>query len=126
MASIACDLSDQVILTSDNPRSEDPNEESRERICRSTTFTSLMPACPPGVKEQDDRKVQMEEGMQRRKAKQLMDLNPAFAKYVEESGIEPNVQRVPFKEAFTMPYEQTVENIVQTKCCRCQYSNNLT
>jgi UDP-N-acetylmuramoyl-L-alanyl-D-glutamate--2,6-diaminopimelate ligase len=25
MASIACDLSDQVILTSDNPRSEDPN-----------------------------------------------------------------------------------------------------
>lgn len=25
MASIACDLSDKVILTSDNPRSEDPN-----------------------------------------------------------------------------------------------------
>lgn len=30
MASIACEMSDKVILTSDNPRSEDPNEILRE------------------------------------------------------------------------------------------------
>jgi hypothetical protein len=44
---------------------------------------------------------------------------PDFVTNENGVAIYNGMDKIPYKESFAMPYEQTVENIVQTQCCRC-------
>jgi UDP-N-acetylmuramoyl-L-alanyl-D-glutamate--2,6-diaminopimelate ligase len=55
MGAVACDLADVVIVTSDNPRNEEPE----------TIIAAILEGCGPGVEVEVDRRAAIERGIER-------------------------------------------------------------